>query len=161
MTEPLLPSPSLYESHTTTVRYWSFDLHHAPKDFQKCATTSLSLAITALLTAASPDQILGDEGAVYLQLKISAVHGHFTLDAEHKPMHRLPELLRTAASGMEAGHRLAILKLGPKWYAFALSVAADRSYDFALLMRRQFPGETPSRDQDRGFFIITDEGLVV
>lgn len=162
MTDPILPSPSLYESRVTTVRFWSFDLFGAPKNFQKCSNTTMALALVSLRGAASPAEVLGEEKSVYLQLKVTKVHGHFTLDAEHKPLHRLPELLRDSANGMDEGHRLAVLKLGPKWYAFVISVDAEWNYDYVLLMRRQYPGEgEPAPYEERQYFIIADDGTLV
>lgn len=155
-----LPPPALYESHCTTVRHWSFDLFRAPKDFQKCPTTSITLALVSLRAAATPAEVLGDN--VYLQAKYDTHHGQFTLDVDHKPLHRLPELLREAAAGMEPGHRLAVLKLGPRWYAYALAIDADWGYDYALLMRRQMPGEDkPAPYEERGYFVVLDDGTIV
>ena len=155
-----LPPPTPVETHCTTVRHWSFDLFHAPKDFQRCATSSITLAMVALRAAATPDQVLGAD--VYLQLKYGTQHGHLSLDADHKPTHRLPELLRDAAAGMDADHRLFVLKLGPRWFAYALSISSDWEYDYALLMRRQLPGEKDIAPYgDRKYFVVLDDGSIV
>ena len=154
-----LPPPAPVESHCTTVRHWSFDLFHAPKDFQRCATPSVTLAMVALRAAATPAQVLGT--GVYLQLKYSTRHGHLTLDADHKPTHRLPELLRDTAAGMAAEHRLVVMKLGPRWCAYVLTISPDWDYDFTLLMRRQHPGETDIAPYDsRKYFVVLDDGTI-
>lgn len=159
MEETSLAKISLHQA--LTLKFWSFDLHDAPKDFQKDFNTSFCLGAIALRTQGEFRTTFLPEA--YLLFRFYEINGQIALDIEQKPILKTEEPLQNWLKEIKSPSYPVIMELGPKWYLVSFQEKEDENgYDYDLVVRLQYEDEEiVPYGEHRDYLIITSEGEIV